>query len=118
VRENDSGSYAHQGADFMSSQGQTVLAVIDGNVTKVGYPYGDDLGFRYVQITGQDGYAVREFYVQPFNNIEVGSYVTAGQGIGTYQSLQDRYPGITDHVHVEVRQDGVLINPVLVIPFP
>jgi hypothetical protein len=45
--------------------GQDVLAATGGRVTNVGYPYGDDLSFRYVEITTNDGYVVREFYVQP-----------------------------------------------------
>lgn len=40
-------------------------------------------------------------YVAPA--VAVGDVVVAGQEIGAAQDLNARYPGITNHVHVELR---------------
>ena len=94
------GDRVHTGTDFRC----VVVAPVAGEVTKIGYPYSDDLSYRYVQITDSDGYDVRCFYVDP--SVQVGDRVVVGTEIGTMQSLQGRYPGIIDHVHVEVRAPG------------
>jgi hypothetical protein len=56
----------------------------------------------------------------PWENIEVKlfyvdawlqGHVRRGQPIGTTQDLSPRYPGITNHVHLEVRQFEVIMNP-------
>jgi len=110
--------YAHPGADYVGTPGQSVVAVQGGTVTKVGYPYGDDLSYRYVEISGGDGIRSRQFYVNPAAGISRGAFVTAGQSIGTLQALGPRYPGITEHSHTEIHNDGRLINPATVIPNP
>lgn len=112
---------SHRGTDYIAGLGSTgtgqdILAVRGGMVSKIGYPYWDDLSYRYVEITTLDGYRIREFYVSPIDGLKRGSLVEAGQVIGTYQSLQRRYPEITDHVHVEIMKNGKHIDPALLIP--
>ena len=110
------GSRLHQGTDYIAAPGQDVLAVNSGKITKIGYPYGDDLSYRYIQIDSADGYQIREFYVTPTEGLSLGSSVSAGQVIGTAQSLQHRYPNITNHIHIEIRSNGKIIDPTSVIP--
>ena len=107
----DGGRRRHLGVDYVGSPGQGVVAVTSGTVDKIGFPYGDDLSYRYVRIKTTDGYVVRELYVLPSDGIRVGTEVTAGQQIGTLQSLQTRYSGITDHVHIDIGRGGVPVNP-------
>lgn len=107
---------SHQGADYAATLGQDVLAVTGGVVDKVGYTYADDLSYRYVRISTVDGYSVRQLYIAPASGIAVSSSVTAGQVIGTYQGLGNRYPGITEHVHVDVRHNGNLVDLTKLIP--
>ena len=47
----DGGKRQHKGVDYAVYPGSLVYAHVGGTVTKLGFPYGDDLGFRYVQIT-------------------------------------------------------------------
>lgn len=108
------GSRDHRGIDYAATPGEDVVAVIGGEVTRIGWPYAN-ADYRYIEITSDDGYVVREMYVSPDANLVVGSQVTQGEVIGTVQSLQPRYPGITDHIHVEVRENGVVIDPATVI---
>lgn len=101
----DGGAREHEGVDYVATAGQDVKAPISGYVTKIGYAYAGDTGLTFVEITNPAlGYVARAFYVKP--GVEVGQTVRLGQTIGVDQSLQDHYPGITDHVHLEVMQPG------------
>ena len=95
------GDHTHRGVDIAAAPGSIVLSPVMGEVTKHGYPYGDDLSFRYIEVTDAKGYRVRLFYIEPM--VPVGGKVGIGLQVGKVQSLQPRYPGITDHVHVEVK---------------
>jgi len=94
------GSRTHNGIDYACWPGSAVLSVECGTVTKLGYPYGDDLGFRYVEVTDDEGCRARYFYVEPA--VEQGHEIHTGDILGYSQKLGDRYPGITEHVHVEL----------------
>lgn len=98
----DGGERQHQGVDYVARAGQAVWAPISGLVTKIGYPYGDDPGLRYVEIENPAlKISARVFYVSP--QVQVGQIVRLGTPIGVAQSLQARYPGgIVDHVHLEL----------------
>lgn len=104
------GSRRHNGVDKACYPGSIVLAVSAGEVTKLGYPYGDDLSFRYVQVTDAAGNDVRYFYVEP--SVHVGQQVAAGDELGVSQPLGDRYEGITEHVHLEVKRGGDYVDPI------
>ena len=88
---------------------QSVAAPISGFVTKIGYAYGGDDSLRFVEITNPAiGYVARAFYVNP--SVAVGQTLRLGETIGTVASLQSHYPGITDHVHLEVMKAGERLN--------
>ena len=112
---------SHRGVDYVAELGQEVFAVIDGKITKLGRPYGNDLSYRYIEVTspdrhsGEKAYVVRQFYVEP--SVGVGEDVKAGQVIGTLQKLGRRYPGITEHVHVEMRYNSQVVDPTALIPY-
>lgn len=111
----DGGRRSHNGVDYISYAGQSIRAVIGGTITKIGYPYANDMTFRYVEISNSN-YSVRHMYVLPASYIQKGSIVRSGDVIGSSQSLLLRYPGITDHVHIEIKYKGGYIDPTSVIP--
>lgn len=104
------GDRLHNGVDYSCYPGTVIFAPMNGTVTKVGYPYGDDLAYRYVQITDEEGDCHRIFYIDPGvdNDTEVYANETP---IGTAQDLTTRYPGITNHVHYEIKRGDEYINP-------
>lgn len=107
------GTRTHKGIDLNCKPLTSVNAPVAGVVTKIGYPYADDLSFRYVEISDQ-GYAFRVFYVDPI--VEKGQQVSKTSIIGEAQDLRDRYTGITNHVHFEIKNsDGEYIDPTPVL---
>ena len=98
----------HKGIDYSVPVGMSILPIKSGLVTKIGYPYGDDQSFRYVQISS-DGFDYRYFYLSPL--VEVDDYVELETPIGTVQDLTKRYEGITPHCHLEIKKYGQFINP-------
>lgn len=104
-----SGGRLHDGVDFISTlqeasyifrAGSDVLALAEGVVTKIGYPYADHLEYRYVEIEDSRGFKARYFYVLP--SVELGYSIEFGDKIGVCQTLQPIYGGIQDHYHFEV----------------
>jgi murein DD-endopeptidase MepM/ murein hydrolase activator NlpD len=93
------GDHTHKGVDFCCSPGSKILAIKGGVITKLGYCYSDDLSFRYVEIMSSDGLYARYLYVEP--SLRVGDHVMMGDILGHSQSLDERYKGITEHVHFE-----------------
>ncbi len=103
------GSRPHNGVDLACPPKTLVYSPIAGTVTKVGYPYGDDLSYRYLEIS-ENGYKFRVFYVSPV--VKVGQKVSKATIIGEAQGLTRRYSGITPHLHLEIKNaDGDFIDP-------
>jgi peptidoglycan LD-endopeptidase LytH len=101
----DGGAREHEGVDYVAEAGQDVQAPISGYVTKIGYAYAGSSDLKFVEISNPAlGYVARAFYVKP--GVEVGQTVRLGESIGRVASLQKHYPGITDHVHLEVMEPG------------
>jgi len=111
------GDHMHNGIDYVCDMGTKILAPASGEVSKVGYCYKDDLSFRYVEITDEEGFRHRVFYVSP--DCAVGNIVIAGQScIGIAQDLTKRYPRktlgglpITNHVHYEIKKGTTFYDP-------
>ena len=110
------GSRKHKGEDFACVPGSEICAEKYGRVTKIGYPYDDDEDhdgkpdFTYIEIEDPTGNKCRYFYVKP--SVLVGDMVQSGQVIGTSQALGGKYEGITEHIHIEVKdKDGVFFDP-------
>lgn len=106
----DHGSRPHQGLDIVAAAGEQIFSPIDGTVVRDAQPYPNDPTFRGVVIQGTEeweGYEVKMFYVQGLRS----GPVDAGAPVGFAQDLSKKYPGITNHVHLEVRKNGVLLSP-------
>lgn len=110
------GSRIHDGTDYITVPPQNVTAPISGRVSTISAPYRDTNALLGVQIDASNGTLCWVWYIAPATRI-VGSLVRAGQTvIGTAQSLQARYAGITDHVHVRFHAaDGSRVDPATLI---
>jgi murein DD-endopeptidase MepM/ murein hydrolase activator NlpD len=110
----DGGAREHEGVDYDARAGQAVMAPISGFVSKIGYAYPGDTALKYVEIENPAlNLQARVFYVDP--EVQIGQPVALGTPIGQAHTLQRRYPGITDHVHLEVAEAGRKIDAQTVI---
>lgn len=100
------------GQDYAAAAGSILLSPVQGLVTKLGYPYQDDLRFRYLEITN-GAYRHRFFYVEP--DVVVGDVVDIGTELGVVQNIVERYfvpRGMTNHIHYEIKNAaGEYVNP-------
>ena len=113
----DGGKRSHQGLDLVAFPGEKVLSPIEGIVVREARPYRDDPKYGGLVISGTGdwkGFEVKMFYVQ---GIKMGR-VRAGEVVGTAQDLGKKYPGITNHVHMEVRLHGLVISPASMFAAP
>ena len=102
------GSRKHKGLDYATKPGTRVYSAVSGRVTRLGYPYKGNRELRLIEIDaglsngqiGDKGDLVRYMYVEPM--VEKGWRISRGDLLGTVQKLP--YRGITQHVHVDVRQ--------------
>jgi hypothetical protein len=99
------GNRPHLGIDITTIEGEPIYAPFPMEVTRVSYPYSDTTGLTGVafrtEIGGVD-YDGRWWYFVPDSAI-IGNSVNKGQFLGVAQSLQSRYPNITDHTHLQLR---------------
>ena len=103
------GSRTHRGIDYICPPNTAILSPCVGIVSRLGYAYSDDLSYRYVQIDDEEGAEHRVFYVEP--TVEVGASVSRLCKIGVAQDIERRYPGISPHIHYEIREKGAYVNP-------
>jgi murein DD-endopeptidase MepM/ murein hydrolase activator NlpD len=110
------GSRKHKGEDFECTPGSKVLSEFWGEVTKHGFPYDDDddhdgkPDYNYIEIKDANGNKCRYFYVKPL--VAVGTYVLPGQVIGIAEDIAKKYPDITPHIHIEVKDEcGKFFDP-------
>jgi len=104
------GHRTHHGLDIVAKPGEAIRSPIDGDVVREAHPYANEPRFSGVVIRGSgdwDGYEVKLFYVHGL----FSGAAKSGQILGHAQDLTRRYPGITNHVHLEVRQRGRELPP-------
>ena len=108
-----SGGRKHQGTDYCAKPGEKIFACESGKV-RIGYPYRTSKKMKLVEITN-DKYQIKQMYVAPIVNN--GQMVTEGEIIGYAQDVANYHnsPKMKNHVHIEIRKNGVLINPETVI---
>lgn len=116
----DGGSRKHVGVDIITKDGEPFLSLNAGVITRLGYVYKGNYTFRIVEVTHKDGERWRYFYVNPVDAngkkiVEIGLKISVGQTLGTTQSLQFKYPGITPHVHFEIIKNGEYIDPTEIV---
>ena len=97
------GSRKQNGIDYACFAGAEILSPIEGKITKLGYPYADDLSYRYVEIIGDDHLHHRVFYIEP--SVSVDDVVTRETIIGVVQDISARYTEngrMNNHIHHEL----------------
>jgi murein DD-endopeptidase MepM/ murein hydrolase activator NlpD len=109
------GYRSHNGLDIVVTPSSGVYSPIEGVLLRKAYPYGTSRsneqweGCVIVGVGDYQGYEVKIFYMRPF---VIGEYVFPGDIIGVAQDISRKYSSaMIDHLHVEVRRDGILLDP-------
>jgi murein DD-endopeptidase MepM/ murein hydrolase activator NlpD len=103
----DHHSRQHKGLDIAADPGEAVLSPIEGDLVREAIPYPPFTGLLIQGVGAHAGYSVKLFYVEGRGC----GRVAAGGVIGHVQDLRYVYPGITNHIHMEVRYQGKLVPP-------
>ena len=109
------GNRTHKGIDYECPVKALLHSPVDGEITKLGYPYADDMSYRYIEITDKEGYRHRLFYVEPYVTYE--QQIEEGDFIGVVQDVAGKYNKqgkgtMKNHVHYEIlTQAGIPVNP-------
>lgn len=99
------GSRTHKGVDLVCVGGTIIKSPVDGVITRcrgIVYSDPDKQEWRYVEVTDKRKNKHRIFYVQELD-IELGLKVIRGDCVGVAQGVEVLYPGITPHVHYEIK---------------
>ncbi len=104
------GDRTHKGVDYACRPGSMVFSAIPGRVTRLGWCYkktaeNEAKGLtelRLIEIRDDKESLIRYMYVLPAPHIRKNLNLISGEFLGIVQRLP--YKGITQHVHVDVRQ--------------
>jgi murein DD-endopeptidase MepM/ murein hydrolase activator NlpD len=103
--------HTHMGTDLVVTPGQPVVAPTSGTITRIAYPYANDLQWQGLEMMLENGLVMKLFYMAPLGNL-IGQKVTAGTIIGYAQDISRKYGGgMLDHIHIELFENGNHINP-------
>jgi murein DD-endopeptidase MepM/ murein hydrolase activator NlpD len=101
----------HEGQDILCTVGSNVMAPYDGVIERLSVPYPDDARYSGVVLRVNAALIIKIMYMQPASGI-VGQKVSAGQVIGICQNISIKYgTNVPPHLHVEVHEWGVKVNP-------
>uniref|UniRef100_A0A671MQD5 Leukocyte cell-derived chemotaxin-2-like n=1 Tax=Sinocyclocheilus anshuiensis TaxID=1608454 RepID=A0A671MQD5_9TELE len=90
---------SHEGLDIVCADGATVYAPFDVKLNGKAAPYKKNNAINDgINLSGE-GLCFKLFYVKPDS---YSGTLTKGQKIGTLLPMQNVYPGITSHVHVQM----------------
>lgn len=126
------GAHEHKGQDYIAVPGDICVAIIGGNICRIGCAYDDDpstpldesvLGSIHIMGTGEwDGLWVKLLYAQPHPELALHQAVKAAGIIAHAQNraehVKDKARGpMINHIHSEVRSkqpngSWLLVNPV------
>jgi len=103
----------HAGIDIRADLGETVLAITGGVVEQI---FHDDLLGMTVIIS--HGQGIRSLYANLMENplVEEGQWVSMGTPIGAVGATALAKSGIVHHLHLEIFEDGVRVDPLRFLP--
>lgn len=104
----------HEGIDILADKGENIFAPIDAKFIRIAYA-DNDTRYKGALLQGIGKYKdieLKIFYLNPFTAL-IGNDIVRGEIIGKAQSVKEKYnlPNMKDHIHVEMRIKGQLVNP-------
>lgn len=110
-RTRPDGVGKHEGQDILCLVGADVMAPYAGTIERLSIPYKDDNRYSGVVLRVNAALIIKIMYMQPISGI-VGKKVVAGGVLGTCQNISNKYGAtVPPHLHVEVHEWGVKVDP-------
>ena len=103
----------HSGLDIAAAIGTTVMATADGTVSRV---YADDLMGTTVVIDHGNGMVSSYANLQTQPTVSEGDVVHTGTVIGAVGTTAIAESGRPGHLHFELSEDGIAVDPELYLP--
>lgn len=103
----------HSGIDIAAAAGTSVLAIADGTVTDVSE---DPWLGTVVTVSHAGGVESLSCNLAPSPTVAKGDTVTCGQVLGAVGSTAMAETALPAHLHLEMREDGVSVDPVNYLP--
>jgi len=102
MASRDGGKRTHLGRDYIALEGDEAIFPIHSVIEQIGVAYTKSaLSSIHLRGVGEHrGLIAKVLYVGCEH--QAGYEGRVGERLGTVQSLQEKYPGITNHVHLEV----------------
>ena len=114
ARSTEGRSREHEGIDILTIPRSPIQAPFTASVIRTADPYDDkhdaELLGILIRHMGDPRIQMKILYCKPVAGI-IGKTITKGTIIAHAQTLQHLYPGIQDHVHVEVSISGMRVDP-------
>jgi beta-lactamase regulating signal transducer with metallopeptidase domain len=99
----------HSGIDFLTNEGENVMATADGIVVDAGF---DEIKGNYVMIKHSDQIATQYFHMQRVT-VKKGVNIRKGEVIGL---VGNTGLSVKNHLHYEVLKNGKAVNPKEYLP--
>ena len=112
-RSRDGAAHPHMGLDIVTVPGQPIILPAPLKCVRVAVPYPEGIDadvLKGILLEAMDGLQLKILYMDPIMKL-MGGYWPRGTVIGHAQSLQNRYPGITNHCHFEVWLHSERVDP-------
>jgi murein DD-endopeptidase MepM/ murein hydrolase activator NlpD len=109
--------YRHKGVDFITTVDDYIKSPISGTITRHGRAYRIDnakekLRSIWIQGTGKfSNVKVKILYCTLRDLFKVGDHICQGDIFALAQDNAQRYKGMTNHMHIEIRINGILVDP-------
>ena len=102
----------HGGTDFLCEEGDDVIAVLDGTIAAIDT---DAMMGQYIRLDHGAGLESLYCGVIPHDGLKVGQQVSVGQKIGRAAGDTLAESAQTCHVHLEMTEDGIAVDPMSVL---
>jgi len=107
------GDKKHQGFDILVNPSDEILAPFPLEIKRFGVPYADSMNLTLVEFQGLGIFSVFTVKVMYMDSpLAVGTKLKKGDHLGTAQNVAEYHGGgMKNHIHVEFRCLGKLVNP-------